>query len=246
LIPGVLSTIASNLRKGSLDLAFFETGPVYNLLEGEDLPNESLRCAIALTGAPGGKHWSAPLQRADFYDLKGYLEALMTHLRLGWELAPVDSPTYHPRASAQIFVTGKPAGTMGETHPKVLEAYDIHQPVYLLELDLATLLAETVPPSLFVQPPTFPPSLRDLAFTVDKSLPAAELLQTVRAAGGRLLSKVSLFDLYTGKQVPEGKKSVALNLVFQAADRTLTDADTEKRYEKIIARLRKTHGAELR
>ena len=246
LIPGVLSTLASNLRKGSLDLAFFETGPVYNLVEGEDLPDESLRCAIALTGAPGGKHWSAPLQRADFYDLKGYLEALMTHLRLGWELAPVDSPTYHPRASAQILVAGKPAGTMGETHPKVLEAFDIHQPVYLLELDLATLLAETVSPSLFAQPPTFPPSLRDLAFTVDKSVPAAELLQTVRAAGGRLLSKVSLFDLYTGKQVPEGKKSVALNLVFQAADRTLTDADTEKRYEKIIAQLRKTHGAELR
>ncbi|HPK00474.1 MAG TPA: phenylalanine--tRNA ligase subunit beta, partial [Candidatus Hydrogenedentes bacterium] len=246
LIPGLLSTIGSNLRKGSTDLALFETGPVYNLVEGKALPNEFLRCVIALTGAPGGKHWSAPLQKADFYDLKGYFEALMHHLGVSWELVPFESPTYHPRASAQILVNGKIAGMMGETRPKVLRSFDIHQPVYLLDLDLATLFSVTVQPARFSEPPAFPPSLRDLAIIVDKSVAAAELLQTARTAGGRLLSKVSIFDLYTGKQVPEGKKSVALSLVFQAADRTLTDADTEKRYEKIIAELRKTCGAELR
>lgn len=246
LVPGVLSTIAANMRRGAADTALFEAGPVYIPLENEDLPEEGYRCAIALSGTLGGKHWSAPARKVDFYDLKGYAEALFDCLGVTWQLEPLESPAYHPRASARILLDGKPAGTMGETHPKVLRAFDIEQPVFLLELDIDPLLGASRSPALFTEPPTLPPSLRDLAVIVDKSIPAAELLETVRKAGGNLLSRVSIFDVYTGKQVPEDKKSVALSLVFQAVDRTLTDADTDKRCEKIIAQLRKAHGAELR
>ncbi|MEA3364284.1 MAG: hypothetical protein U9Q79_01470, partial [Candidatus Hydrogenedentes bacterium] len=171
LIPGILSVISMNIRKGTKDIAIFELGPVYKPLEGRELPDERYRCVVALSGAPGGKHWSAPAHSADFYDLKGHTEAILEHLGATWTLEPLELPTYHPRACAGIMVNSKQAGTMGEIHPKVLQAFDIEQPVYLLDLDLHYLVDLTPSRAVFTPPPTFPPSLRDLAITVDKSIP---------------------------------------------------------------------------
>jgi phenylalanyl-tRNA synthetase beta chain len=246
LIPGILSVISMNIRKGTKDIAIFELGPVYKPVEGRELADERYRCVVALAGTPGGKHWSGPAHSVDFYDLKGYTEAILERLGATWTLEPLEQPTYHPRACARIIVNTREAGTMGEIHPKVLQAFDIEQPVYVLDLDLQYLVDLTPARAVFTPPPMFPPSLRDLAITVDKSIPAGHLLDTVREAGGKLLSKIHIFDIYTGKQVPENKKSVALNLVFQAPDRTLTDHDTQKFYDKILEALRKKHGAELR
>lgn len=246
LIPGMLSIISANIRKGVHDIAVFETGPVYTPVEGQELPDEPYRCVVALSGSPGGKHWSAPARRTDFYDLKGYAEATLEYLGAASTLESAQIPTYHPRACARIVVNTKDIGTMGEVSPKVLQAFDIEQPVYLLDLDLQYLLDLNPRPAAFTPPPTLPPSLRDIAITVDKSIPAGDLQDTARKAGGKFLSKVEIFDVYTGKQVPENKKSVALSLVFQAPDRTLTDNDTDKSCDKILSALRKKHGAELR
>ncbi|MFO7974824.1 MAG: phenylalanine--tRNA ligase subunit beta [Candidatus Hydrogenedentota bacterium] len=246
LIPGILSLVSTNIRKGTPDIAIFETGPIYIPVEGQELPDEHYRCVVALSGSPGGKHWSEPARDTDFYDLKGYAEAILEHLGASWELEALETPTYHPRACARIIVNTKQAGTMGEVHPKVLEAFDIDQSVYLLDLDIHYLLELNPRPAVFTPPPTLPPSLRDLAIMVDKSIPAGDLLETARKAGGKFLSKVQIFDIYTGKQVSKNKKSVALSLVFQAPDRTLTDKDTDKFCDKILDALRKKHGAELR
>ncbi len=246
LLPGVLSTIAANIRTGSHDIALFEIGPVYIPVDGRDLPEESYRCIIALSGTLGGKHWSAPPHKADFYNIKGLAEAALDHLGASWTLEPHDMPTYHVRACSRILVDGKTAGVMGEINSKILQKWDIDQPVFALELDLQYLLSLPSRSVTFEQPPTLPPSLRDMAVIVDNSLPAEELLNTARAAGGKLLSRIHIFDVYTGPQVPKGKKSIALNLIFQALDRTLTDDDTDKLCDKILAAIRKRHGAELR
>lgn len=246
LVPGILSTVSANIRRGTADIAVFEAGPVYTPADGKDLPHEHCACVLALSGSPGGKHWSSPARKADFYDLKGYAEAIFDYLAIPWSLEDAQFPAFHPRARAQITVNTKCAGRMGEIHPKVLQAFDIEQPVYLLDLDLEYLLSLKPAPPVFSEPPTLPPSLRDIAVIVGKSIPAGDLLDTVRKSGGKLLKKVQVFDVYTGKQVPEDKKSVALSLVFQSADKTLTDADTDKFCDRILAELRKAHGAELR
>ncbi len=246
LIPNMLAILSNNIRKGSRNLALFEVGPVYTPDESHELPNQRTACTIALSGALGGKHWSAPARPVDFYDIKGYAEALFEHIGIPWTLEAEDLPAYHPRASARVTTDSTALGTMGECHPKVMEAFDIDQPVFLLDLDLTFLLDVTVPKPVFSQPPTLPPSLRDLAVVVDSTVPAGQLVETVLTAGGKLLSQVHVFDVYTGKQVPQGKKSIALSLVFQARDKTLTDKDTDKSIDRIVAALREAHGAQLR
>ena len=116
----------------------------------------------------------------------------------------------------------------------------------MLELNLSKLLAKPAPIAQFQDIPQFPASLRDLAVVVDLSVSAAELTAVIKNAGGPLLKKVDVFDVYSGKPLPENKKSIAFSLVFQSPERTLTDEDTQKAIERIVKKLQQQHGAELR
>ena len=143
-------------------------------------------------------------------------------------------------------IDGGVLGMMGLVRPEVAKRFGVDQDVYLLELDLEALLNLPAPTALFQPIPTFPPSLRDMAVLVDNGVQAGHLRNSALAAGGKLLRQVEIFDVYTGKQVPEGKKSVALSLVFQSDERTLTDADTQKAWDRVLAKLQSTYQAELR
>jgi phenylalanyl-tRNA synthetase beta chain len=136
---------------------------------------------------------------------------------------------------------------LGELHPLVRERYELSaNPLIAADLDLKALLA-AIPPLYSVQTvPAFPPALEDLAVIVDEDLPAVRVEEMIRQAGGKMLASLRLFDVYRGEQIGAGKKSLAYNLAYQAADHTLTDPEVQQIRQRIIRRLDQELGAKLR
>ncbi|HXZ43313.1 MAG TPA: phenylalanine--tRNA ligase subunit beta, partial [archaeon] len=248
LLPGLLEVMALNARLRDR-LWFFEVGPVYLPNDTLGLPTEPRRLAIGMAGRVAPPSWrDADPCRVDFFDLKGAVEALFSGLHLtGVSFEPVAHPTFSPGRTARTLVDGQEVGILGEIHPQVHAAFDLPPgPVCLGELDLEVLLT-CVPPTYRVAAvPRFPPALQDIALVVNEAVSAADLTAVVRSAGGPLLAEVRLFDVYRGPQLPPDQKSLAFSLVFQAADRTLTDAEVEAEKRRIVEAVAKRLGARLR
>ena len=230
-------------------LAMFEIGPVFLPVEGQQLPDEKMMLSIGLTGLCTTPDWqNAAAEVMDFYDLKGVVEGMMAGLHIDdVTYAAAPHPSLHPGKSADVLVDGKKVGVMGELHPLAKANYEMGDaPVYLAEFDLVPLLAAAR--ILFdVEPvPTYPPVLEDLAVVVDEAVTAAQVEDVIRTGGGEYLAKVKLFDIFRGKQVGEGKKSLAFSLTYMAPDRTLTDKEVSKARQKVIFLLGKELDAELR
>ena len=245
LLPALYATAAYNHKRGARGTALFEIGPVYHAKDDEMLPEEPLHLGIILSGIISG-NWSQPDRTADFYDIKGFLEALFRFLGRDVALDETNCPAFQEGQRAAIKLGKRVTGYIGKMPLTVSKAYDLPDCVYALEIDLGVLTARPMPPSQFQDIPQFPASLRDLAVVVDTTLPAAALISTIKNAGGPLLKKTNVFDVYSGKPLPEGKKSIALSLAFQSPDRTLTDKDTQKAIDRIVRKLQQQHGAELR
>ncbi len=247
LIPGMLGHAAHNINHGRSTLRSFEIGPVYFPAPNEtDLPQQTQRVVFLLTGNRADRHWSAQPAPVDIYDIKGLVEALFASLRLDPSVTEARHSAYTPGQCGEVRLNDTVVGAFGRVAPHVLKAFDIEQPVYLAELQLDALLAHEPPAPQFQKIPAHPPSWRDLAVLAPVDTPAGAVVQAAKEAGGKILRDVQLFDIYKGRQVPSGKKSLALNLVFQAQDRTLTDKETDKAFQKILHRLHKDFGAELR
>ena len=246
LIPGLLAAVSTNLRHGSPNIKAFELGPVYRPNPAAELPDQHTRIGVIYTGHEGRKHWSKPEQPLDLYDLKGLVEAVLDWLSVAIDFVAIDFRTMAPGQCGQVVVREKPVGVLGQVSEQILAGYDIEQPVYLAEIDLDPLLESDGQPTGFHSIAIFPPSLRDMAVLVDETVPAGNVCAAAQKAGGKLLSRVDIFDVYTGKQVPAGKKSIALSLVLQSTDRTLTDKDTQKTWDKILKTLEDNFQAELR
>ena len=248
LAAGILDAMAQNARNRDR-LCFFELGPVFLPVSEETLPAEPRRLGIGMAGPVAPASWrEQEPARIDFFTLKGVVEAVLTGLHLG-EVAfdPVSHPLFAPGRSARVAVLGAAVGVLGEIHPQVRAAFDLAvSPVCLAELDLDRLLARMAS-SYPVRPvPRFPPVLEDVALVVEEAVPAAALSAAIRAAGGPLLADVRLFDVYRGEQLASGKKSLAFSLAFQAADRTLTDAEVEAEKRRILEAVSRELGALLR
>jgi phenylalanyl-tRNA synthetase beta chain len=248
LLPSVLEVLERNARLAD-SLAFFEVSAVFLPQPGEVLPAEPQHLAIALSGLRLPSHWDRPVkENYDFYDLKGILEEALDGLHISdVSFTPADHPTYHPGKSATLVVGGRAVGVFGELHPLVKAHYEFGPaPVLGAELDLSGLFA-AVPARFDAAPvPAFPPVLEDIAVIVDEDLPAEKIVAAIREAGGRLLTKVSLFDIFRSEQIGAGKKSMAYNLTYQAPDRTLTDTEATQVRQRIIRRLEQDLGAKLR
>ncbi len=248
LLAGVLEIAERNARLTDR-LAFFEIGPIFLPQEGQDLPAEPMRLAIVLSGMRHLPAWDrAEPPMADFFDLKGILEALAEALHLPqWRVEPGRQSSLHPGKCARLFSGDQELGYLGEVHPLVKERYDFGPaPVLVAELDAQALLT-LVPQRFEVNAvPVYPPVIEDIAVVVDESIPAAEVEAVIRQAGGKWLTRVQLFDVFRGEQIGAGKKSLAYNLTYQAPDHTLTDAEAAQIRQKIIRRLEQTLGARLR
>ncbi len=236
LLPGLLKTVQHNYSHRELDQMIFEMGAVFeaNTLPLEDLPEERMKLGLAVTGQIPEPNWFDPSREADFFAIKGALETLFKRLQVeGVSFIPHAMPFSHPARCALITIKGVDLGYLGQLHPDIIEAWEIEQPVTVCEIDLPLLcdMATLVPR---VTPlPRFPAAKRDLAIVVPGEIPAEKLEMTIRDAGGELVNQVRLFDLYEGKQIPEGKKSLAYSITFRREEGTLTEAEINRAQAKI-------------
>jgi phenylalanyl-tRNA synthetase beta chain len=179
----------------------------------------------------------------DFFAIKAVLEALAAQVGADVELKPHAEPFLHPGRSAAVILGGRQAGWLGEVHPLVCRLWDLDAAV-AFQVGLAELAAASpFGRELYEDVTTYPAVQQDLAIIVDEAVPAASVRQVVIDAGGELLRIATIFDLYRGEQVGEGRKSLALRLEFRAPDRTLTDAEVAERREAIKAALEGIGGS---
>ncbi len=229
-------------------ITFFEAGPIFIASPTAERPDELHHLAIVLTGPRELPGWdSQPMGLLDFYDLKGMLTRLMDELHIDFTIEPAEHPSLHPGKTARLLVGDQVIGMFGELHPQVHERYDFSaNPVIAAELDLDQLVRLIPTRYEMQQVPAYPPVLEDLAFVVDDQLPAGTVEEAIRQAAGRIVTHISLFDVYRGDQIGEGKKSLAYSLTYQSAEKTLTDNDVAQIRQRIIRRLEQELGAKLR
>jgi phenylalanyl-tRNA synthetase beta chain len=248
LLGSLLDIASRNVARGAGSLALFESARVYLDGEGEFAGNrpspfsEPHRFAGIAVGALVARSWRGGGEAADFFAVKGVLEALASQLGTGLEFAPAEQPFLHPGRSAAVSIDGAPAGWLGEVHPLVCRTWDLDAAV-AFELDAAPLIeAAALGEESYEDVTTFPAVYQDLAVVVPAETPASEVRAAVLAGGGELLHAAEVFDLYEGAQVGEDRKSLALNLEFRAPDRTLTDEEVAGLREAIKAKLSEIGG----
>ena len=185
---------------------------------------------------------------ANFFTLKGELEAIFAGLRLKKATYEADrnNPSYHPGRCAKVYVDGMEVGVIGQVHPSVAKNYGIDVDVYCVEVSFTKLLSCQLPDATYVPLPKYPSVSRDLSLICAEEVTVAQAEAVITAAAGKLLRGVKLFDIYRGVGVPEGKKSMAFSLELRADDRTLTDTDSESVVTKVLAALKDQLDAILR
>ena len=248
LLASVMETVEHNVRLRDR-LAMFEIGPVFWPKDGEELPEEPLRLAIAMTGLRQTPNWDFPAEKViDFYDLKGVLEALAAMLHIpAVHYEPADVATFHPGKCARMCSGEVELGVFGELHPRVKDHFDLlSAPVEAADLDLQAFIR--VIPAIYTSEsvPTQPPILEDIAVIVDENVPNARVEEVIRQGGGKMLVNMRLFDVFRGEQVGEGKKSLAYALTYQSPERTLNDQEAAQIRQRIIRRLDQELGAKIR
>ena len=244
LIPGLLRSLRGNVARQVTTAALFEIGTVF--YPGEPV-EEHERIAFALTGT-ASLSYPRDERELDLFDAKGGMEALMDSLGVtGWELGePPTRRLFHPARSASILLDGELAGVVGEINPRTAASLDLPGRVAVAELEVPVLADHRTPTITYREVPRFPSVHRDLAFVVDTDVPAEKVRSALVDAAGSLADSVYLFDVFTGPPVPEGKKSLAFAVEFRAPDRTLTDEETDEAVARIVDRLARDFGAELR
>lgn len=249
LLASLLEVVEKN-RRSRERIALFEIGSEFFPNGENKIPvDEKLKLAIALTGVRTHHSWQcADQDLMDFYDLKGLIEELLADLHIENVSYTTDTaPSYHPGKCARIEMDGKLLGFMGEIHPKVKGNYKLTEaPLTAAILDMETLLNKVDDLFNVESIPDQPPVLEDLALVVDDDVPAQTVQSLILLAGGETLTEVSLFDVYRGEQLGEGKKSLAYSLVYQHPKKTLTDKEVAAIRGSIVKRLEKELGAQLR
>jgi phenylalanyl-tRNA synthetase beta chain len=243
LRASVLQSLAANQRCAEGEIALFEAARVY-LPRGSDLPLEEEH----VTGAIGGRHedrWGHPTEEGvDFYDAKGYVEALFDGLGLEPELMEADIFGMVPGRSAEVRVDGETVAVVGQVHPRVTAAFDVEGETQVFEIVLDRLLPHVAGPRRYEAVSRFPPVVQDIALIVDEGVPAGHIKSTIEKAS--MVGNARLFDFYTGEQVGAGKKSLAFSVTYQSSEHTLTDEEVARAQRGIVERLKREFGAKLR
>ncbi|MCC7381820.1 MAG: phenylalanine--tRNA ligase subunit beta [Deltaproteobacteria bacterium] len=249
LLPALLRAVQHNQSLMRSDVRLFELGNCFEWASPPgQLPVETASLGLVLRGRRAPRGWWGDPSAADVYDLKGVLEALLDlHDVRGARFVAVERSHLHPRSSGEIEVGGRPIGVFGELHPDLVTRLDLAgPPVLVAELELEALLRARGPRALARPLPRFPAVARDLSFFLDRRVSAEAILDVVRGSGGGELESAEIFDVYEGKGVPEGKRSVAVSMAFRALERTLTDAEVDAVQTGVIQALEGHLGAEIR
>jgi phenylalanyl-tRNA synthetase beta chain len=249
LLGSLLEAARHNVARNGPDVAIFESGTVFRAGgEGGAPAQEHHALGVLLTGALAPRSWRGEPPQADFFTAKALLEALLGALRVGYQVQEAQWPFLHPGRSAAVRLLAtadeRALGFVGELHPLVASEWDLPRAAaFALDFDR---VAEATPRELTFSPFAAVPALRqDVAVALPEQVPAAELLEAVRAAAGEALEEVRLFDVYTGEQLGPGRRSVALALSFRDPQRTLTEEDVAPLRGRIVAAVEQL-GGELR
>lgn len=244
LWSGLLRSVGYNLNRQQNRVRLFELGPSFHQDEAGQ-PQQRTMLAGVITGNLYPEQWGQVNRPVDFYDLKGDVESLLEQVTgTQFHFAPVAHAALHPGQSAQIMTQTDVVGWMGMLHPKLEERLGLNQPVYLFELDMVALELRELPKYQAVS--RFPAIRRDLALLVREDVLSVGLENALKKAAIPQLVSYYLFDVYAGKGIPEGQKSVALSLILQDFSRTLEDAEINRIVDAIIASLQEEVGAVLR
>ena len=235
-IPSMMDILSKNYNNRNGAVSLYEIGNEYIPVEGELLPDEVPNLVLGMYGDDKA-----------FFTLKGVVENLLDTLAIReYDVdAKSDDPTFHPGRCAVLSKDGEEFGIIGEVHPLVCANYGINTRVYVGKLKLRKLFAMMDTQRSYVPMPKFPASTRDLALLCDDALPVMTMEKAIKAAAGKILEKIELFDVYKGSQIAEGKKSVAFNISMRASDRTLTDEEVNGAMSKILKALEEL-GAQIR
>ena len=241
LLPGLLKTAGLNLSKGQKPLKLFEVGSVFSS-DSTGLRTEKAVLSAIVLGPYEPTPWKPRGGEYDFYDLKGTLETLITHLHLKLEIFPDSKPFLLPGKSVRVQIDDRELGYMGQMAPEQNLVAELN--VYALELDLEALEKSS---SLRFQPiPKFPETYRDISILVDRSVTSQKAADLILKTGCPLIQKVDLYDHFEGKKIQADKKSLTFALSFQSAERTLSDNEVNPLFEKIVQTLKSELGASLR
>ena len=247
-IPSMLQVLQNNAAVKNLDAGLFELASVYLPKDDpNELPDEQKRVVIGFYTS-GVKDVRNPFDAAGFYKMKGYVEALLAAGDVsGAEYVPFSGESaFHPGRCAKVMRNGVCLGIFGEIHPLTLANYDIGAPAFVAELDFDAIFNARTAVTEYVPLPKFPALERDFSFVVAEETAVGSLEKCMKAAGGEALSAVTLFDIYRGPQIGEGKKSVSFSVMLRAADKTMTDAEADEKVKVILAAVESECGAALR
>ena len=251
MLPGLVRSVAYNLDHGVPNVALYEIGRVFFGHESKSQPDEPTYVCGVLAGKRADDAWNSKFPDYDFFDAKGAVEQLLSALRLTkvrFKVADAQRyPWLQPGRAAEVLSQGEVLGWVGNIHPVGLQKVGVDVPVVAFELSVEALLRLAVRELPYVDVPTLPGVTHDLAIVVDESVTYEQLVQRIGSAGGKLLADVRLFDVYRDPvRVGKGKKSMAFSLTYRAADRTLTSEEVEKAHEKLVNKVLRATGGEVR
>jgi phenylalanyl-tRNA synthetase beta chain len=243
LRASLLSTAAANMRFEKGMVALFESARIYLSQEG-DLPEERERITGIVAGRRPGR-WGEPSSQAvDFYDAKGLLEDVLERAGVRVEFAADEHFGFLRGRTATVRAAGEEAGVLGQVHPKLAADFEVDGPAFIFDIDVERLLPAISAGVLHRALSRFPAVIQDIAVVVDSAVPAATVQEIIESSA--LVTRVQLFDVFEGEQLGQGRRSLAFAVHFQSPERTLIDDDVADARRRIIRRLEREVGAELR
>lgn len=240
LIGGLISNLQFNLNRKQSRIRLFEIADCFE--KNGEVYAQHEKLAGLCYGDAMAEQWGARPRPVDFYDVKADIEALFWPTAIEVEAAP--HPALHPGKSALIRLGSKIAGYLGELHPRWQQKFGLPKPVVLFELNVASLMARTLPQAAEIS--KYPPIRRDIAVVVPEDVCVQTMLDCMNAEKLSIISEISLFDVYHGKGMENGKKSLAFRMLLQDTQKTLTDAEADQVVAQLINTLQNHFGAKLR
>ncbi|SET43906.1 phenylalanyl-tRNA synthetase beta subunit [Oceanobacillus limi] len=235
ILPELLQSVAYNRARNQSDVAYYEIGSVFLTKEKEltTQPNEQLRLAGALTGKWLEHPWQQEVKPVDFYVIKGIVEGLFDQLQMPVDFDQAIIPDMHPGRCATISMDGEVIGFLGQLHPTLEKEMSLKE-TYVFDINMEAVIGAYSNVPNYSQIPKYPSISRDVAFIMDDNVKAGDVKEIIESTGTPLVKQVQIFDLYKGDNLPEGKKSVAYNLLYQDPEKTLKDDEVEESFQKII------------
>ena len=244
LIPGLIETAQRNQYRGNKYFKFFEIGRIYER-DGKKLPRESTSLGF-VAYCKQEKKWSCISKPINLFNLKGTIESLLESLGVtSYEWKKSKSIWLEEENTLALIVNGKEVGALGEIQGEVLKKMDMEGPVTASEINLESIIALSTKERRFQPFSKYPGAVRDLSLLVPKELEVASVFETIYKEGNELLKNVTLFDIYEGKNIPAGVKSLAFSLEYQSLERTLESEEVQREHMRIAAVLQEKYNAQL-